>query len=447
MPDFPFHFQDTSDYCGPTCLQMALENEGIPIGEMRQSALMSDINTGSLASRGAFVSPPDGVMNAANQRLRGKGISLRYRIFEPSAPRGSRRDQEMTDEILDGLTGSNAPVFTLVQSGGHWVLIFLSRLRRGIRYFYVRWPVFPHPGRVSLQHNNGCSLCPASSTTVLAAEELFDTLLPIFDRANGHWNGRTLLLLPVMQNDAAPHPPAPPVDGGAAPAGNSPGPVLGGASGGPPPNPEEGTQAACPTEEPGGKNPSGAAAAAPRPGGADTAVVSADEEKELRELFQDELRDLDELFEVHKGRLATATVGPPLCVYHLARPGSYYYLVPVFSGEDRPFLLAMVSPCRRRLLRIETVDEKEGQTTNSFWVYVLLVDEDLTRLLSKSVKTATDGEFRLTGRLFWQPCDQSRSPFQPFHELSGPGGEPAWLDVFGHIHHELTDNRNAPGHE
>ena len=436
MPDFPFHFQDTADYCGPACLQMTLENEGIPIGEMIQSALMGEINSGSLASRGAFVSPPDGMMNAANLRLQSKGNPLRYRVFEPASPPGNARDQELTDEILDGLTGPKAPVFTLVQSGGHWVLIFTSRIRRGVRYFYVRWPVFPHPGNVSLLHNTGCSLCGASSTTVLAGEELFDTLLAITDQANGYWNGRTLLLLPVMQNDAAPHPPAPPVDGGAAPAGNSPGPVLGGASGGAP-------AAVSPRDEPARKSLSEPTPPVPRPNGAESAEVSADEEKELRELFQDELRDLDELFEVHKGRLATATIGTPLCVYRLDRPGSYYYLVPVLSGGDRPFLLAMVSPTRRQLLRIEAADEREGGTTNPIWVYVLLVKVDLTNQLSKPVGFAMDGEFHLSRRLVWQPCDQSRTPFQPFHELVGPGEEKAWLDVFGKIHHELTDKRNA----
>ena len=423
---FPFHYQDTSDFCGPACLQMALENEGIPIAEMVQAALHSDIVQGTQLPPGAFYSAPDGVMNAANKRFQDKGHPLRYRVFEPTNPPGSQRDQEMTEEILAGLTGPKAPVFTLVQSGGHWITLHESQMRRGVRYFYARWPIFPHPGSVNLIHDTGCSLCGESPSTRLAEEELYDTLLPITDPGNGHWKGRTLLLSPFMQTAPAPPPPAPlaPVPAApalpAAPPETAPGAVLGGASDGPPP---------------GGVPKS--TEATPRPGGAEKATVFADEERELRELLLDELTDLDELFEVHKGKLATATVGTPLCVHRRDRPGTHYYIVPVFCGEDHPCLLAQVTPCRRRLLRVEA----KGAAPNPLWVYVLMVEDDLARQLAKSVTAATDGEYRLTGCLTWQPCDQSRTPFQPFHELTGPDGKPAWLDVYGQIHKELTDRR------
>ena len=438
MPEFPFHFQDSKDFCGPTCLVMMLqsqmESRNLPFDFPRQSTLLNLIKSKCQTDCSYFISSPEGLEAVANDQLQLRGATdLTYSIYPPQIAGGGAPD--FAAEIRACLDHTGAPVFALIESGGHWVLLY----GRAEGFFNVRWPTpFSDSDDALRVHDSGCTLCPETADGVMSESAFLSYLLPVLNATAGRWISQTVLLTPRT----------------AAFGGAPPGPAAvpaGPAQSTPPTPPME-----APPEESAAEGTAGAEGApaqaqaetipqAPEVQRAPAAPLPPDEALNLVRIH---LPKFGRLFKHHSGRLPDAVIGPPILVEHIDSPERAYYIVPVIPkggvpGKARPIILAQVSAYgRQELERAEAATAKGSDFSSPLWVFGLMAADLLKDKLAISIEKSDGRQLTPTGRLVWKSCSESPSPFQPFHELTD-GENILWMDVFGSVHKTLTSTKGG----
>lgn len=402
---FPFHYQDCSNFCGPACLQLVLQHFGAPIEQLIQSALLLKIQNECRTGCGYFISSPEGLAEASNltlaEHVAPAGVT--YQVFSTGTAQPSDFDA-CVREIESAIDVTHAPVFALVQSGGHWIVIHGWSPGPPERTFFVRWPAhvrsFCAHGFV---HDAACGACGQATDELLTETELRDTLLPILDRGAESWEGEMVLVVP--RAEGVPH------GAPAAPGGLRVRTDTDGATDGLAPGEEEGDGLEMD------------AASKLRPEEKAAAVVDRN-----RGFLADQ-------FPHHRTRLEHAAYSAPLLVERMGKPGGSYWLVPIAEIAGKPpFMMAMVDATAGKLRRAMATVLAGSGTSTPPWVHQVIKAKAIVKMDGDGSKLAATHNLTATGRLVWQHCAESTTPFQPFVLLKTEKGEDRFLDVFGTIH-------------
>ena len=112
-----FQHQNKSYYCGPACAVMVLD--AIHMEPPDQKTLFYEINATRTKDRRRghenWASSPDGLRNALNNRSGPDHHFTLYASFEKS---------DIARRFVNSISIFKAPCITLVESGGHWIVIY-----------------------------------------------------------------------------------------------------------------------------------------------------------------------------------------------------------------------------------------------------------------------------------------------------------------------------------
>jgi hypothetical protein len=140
-----FEHQDNHHFCGPACAVMILG--AIKMQPPDQETLFNEINAFQTRDRRRghenWSSSPDGLTNALNNR---SGPNHHFTLY------ASLSQTDIARRLVNSISIFKAPCITLMESGGHWIVIYQYRklgseptrfddfLLRDMRGFYKRDP-------------------------------------------------------------------------------------------------------------------------------------------------------------------------------------------------------------------------------------------------------------------------------------------------------------------
>jgi hypothetical protein len=115
-------------------------------------------------------------------------------------------------------------------------------------------------------------------------------------------------------------------------------------------------------------------------------------------------------------------VGTPVLVERLDAPGQPYYLVPWCKVQG--------------VALVVQIDAGSGALASMTVLpvpvkHLVMSPQEARALVAERMEGVG------TARLVWQPCRESASPLQPFHEVQVPSGL-AYVTTDGSVHRQLT---------
>jgi hypothetical protein len=410
MPDFPFHDQECSDYCGAACLMMMMRSQGADLTGISQFQLMQAARDED--ESGDFFCPPESIAAVAEAQLKSLKPSLTYMVVSDNPPSGEPAfTAETIPQVVEScITQHTAPVFLLAQGGVHWMLVY-DKSGEGFNWRNPKSLGYPGSEEgVAEQHRthtvSPCVLCGIGNLEEALFPAQLRNLLPVCENFPSYAGQRILVIPALIQTEDA--------------SLLISTPEL-------PPSPETSEPAFPSMPDPNAASPEPLRVPPPP-----ESIVRLPED--FLKSLTSRLPDYAELFRTHGGRLKDAKLGLGVKVEHLSgNPKLDYLLFPVFLDAAAPYFIIQLSADTHELLTMTGITApKPGEEP---WFYAPEGREELDAKLREKAGQLPGG-WRSNRRLVWRYCLQSNTPMVPFHEVTRDD-EIGYMDVFGKVHKKL----------
>jgi hypothetical protein len=134
----------------------------------------------------------------------------------------------------------------------------------------------------------------------------------------------------------------------------------------------------------------------------------------------------------------TLKAATPVLVQRLDRNNEFYYIVPVMSGSNTTSLVSMDA-------LYGNYNESAHAAPNTSLTFQTLTDAEIMKVLGPTVEIASErkvlnviaGGAHVYPNLVWMPCQESLSPYWPFHMVL-IGNHKIYVRVDGKVFTSLT---------